>query len=318
MWSSRAASRREIAACRLPTLLLSAAVLLLCTACRAPILSVDDAVIMGDRKSRLAAFVEREAGGLIRKDVEGATVRFYVGEDEIGREKTDEDGRARIDRRLPPNTRQYDARSVVAGAELQSAGRVFEWDERRVVIAVDIDHTIERTEYKELLSDEEDGSDPVKRSVETLNNLARDFHIVYLTGRPRFLLEKTRAWLREREFPEGPIVTAKGLGDALRPGEFKRKQLEDMRDHWPTLLIGIGDKATDADAYGANKMLALAVPPKKSREAFGPHTIVLRDWKALAQFFDANRAALTDPKALKDALDGKLVLKRPVERYKKP
>lgn len=282
-----------------------------------PILSVDDAVMIPGEKTHLVAYVEREPVLGFRKDVEDIEVRFFVGGEEVDDDQTDNDGRASIKCKLPPGTRTYEARAVVKGKPLRATGRLFEWDKGRVVIAVDVDDTIARTDYTDLIFDEdEDEIDPLKRSAKTLRALAADFHIVYLTARPRFLLDKTRAWLHGEEFPQGPVVVAKGLRQSARQERFKRQKIKALRKQWPKLLIGIGNKDSDAEAYGANDMLSIMLEAKDADEEFGRHSIVFRKWKAVARFFEANRSALTDPDQLEEVIKGERMLLRPVPRWR--
>ena len=295
-----------------PTLLL----LWLLAGCHAPVLSVDDAVVVSDRPTRLVAFVEQEPVLGLRKDVEKVPVHFYAGDRELGSDRTDTDGQAALMARLEPGAQRYEARAYVAGQRLSAVGRVFAWDPGRVAIAVDVDQTIERTDYDKLiLKPSADPSPPVGRAAETLRTLARDYHLVYFTGRPRFLLEKTRHWLDKHGFPPGPVITSKGLRDVVRPGEFKRQRLRRLRHDWPNLLVGIGDKPSDADAYGANGMLSLVVAGR-DQDDFGPHALVFSDWESLGRFFDVNRETLTDPAALREVLDGRRMLLQPVLPYR--
>jgi hypothetical protein len=186
-----------------------------------------------------------------------------------------------------------------------------------VIIAVDIDHTIARTDYKDLLRmNSADESEPVEQSAETLNMLARDFHIVYLTGRPRFLIDKTRVWLRERGYPAGPVITSVRVRDMANPGAFKMRKLSVLRKSWPNLLIGIGNRAADAEAYGANDMLSVVVPSNPGVSA-GLHAVVLLNWKAVDAFFAANREVLADAARLKEAIAGRETLLRTLDQYQK-
>lgn len=289
--------------------------LVLGAGCRAPTLIVDDAIRGPNGKTRLVAGVEREPVLAMGKDLEHVRVRFFVSEREVGDTKSDDEGVADIERALDAEVGQFEARAVVDGRELRAAGRVFAWDRQRVSIAVDIDHTIAQTEYEDLLdNDQEEGSDPLKRSVSTLRRLAADFQILYLTGRPRSLLDKTRAWLREREFPAGPVITAESVRQMLRPGAFKQQKLRSLRNAWPRLLIGIGNTVSDAEAYGASEMLTLILSKEPGRD-FGRHALVFKDWKALGRFFEANRDVLLDAERLKDAIEGKVMLLQTVPRY---
>lgn len=280
-----------------------------------PILSVDDVVVMPGEKTRLVAYVEREPVLGLRKDVEDVTVRFFVGGNEIGHDETDDDGRASVKCELQPGTGRYEARAVVDRRTLGAEGRVFTWDEDRVIIAVDVDDTIARTDYTELIFNE-DEIDALKRSAKTLGTLAADYHLVYLTARPRFLLDKTRAWLHEKDFPAGPVITAKGLRQSARQERFKRKRLKALRKQWPTLLIGIGNKDSDAEAYGAGGILSIMLEQDDKKGDFGRHSIVLHKWKAVAHFFEANRATLTDADKLKEVIKGERMLLQPVRRWK--
>jgi hypothetical protein len=283
--------------------------------CGPPVLGVQDVLVRPGEKAHLAAFVEREPVLGLGKDLPGVRVTFHAADQELAADKTDDEGLATAKCRLPAGSQRYDARATAQDRDLQAAGRVFEWGDERVIIAVDIDQTIARTEYKELLATgEEDGSDAVKRSAQTLRALAHDFHILYLTGRPRSLLEKTRLWLAERKFPDGPVIMAESVSQVLRPGNFKQKTLHALRKDWPTLRIGIGNRPSDADAYGANGMLPLVVPSKTERP-FGRHALVFRDWKAVGQFFTANRDLLTSRHDLQEVIEGKKMLLRTVEKY---
>ena len=277
-------------------------------------MSVDDALVRRGRdKARLVAYVEQEPVLGLRRDLEDVRVRFYVEGREVGHDRTDRDGRARKKCRLPSGgADEFEARAAVDGRRLHSRGAVYTWRRYRTIVVVDVDHTLAETEYTELILEEEDEeSDPLKRSRRVLNRLGRDYQILYLTARPRFLLEKTRAWLEENEYPPGPVVTAKGLRQSAGAGEFKRKALEELREAWPNLLIGIGDNASDAAAYGATKMLTLIVG-REPEPGIGPHAIMLRDWKRVGQFFEANQDLLGNPEELEELIDEKGLLLVPL------
>jgi len=290
------------------------AAVVLVAGCRSPILTVDDAIVGADGKVRLIAYVEQEPILGIRRDVRDVRVHFSVNGREVGSDKTDDNGRATEKCRIDAGVGTFDAEAVVHHKTLRARGRVFRWDDRRVAIAVDVDHTLERTDYQDLLLDDDDDSNPVKRSAKTLRSLADGFHILYLTARPRFLLDKTREWLDEEGFPPGPVVAAKGMRQTLRPGEFKRRSLHALRKDWPSVLIGVGDQPGDARAYGANDMLSLMLGRASDRR-FGPHSLVFRGWKELSRFLVANQETLADPDDLSDAIDGKVMLRQPVQPY---
>jgi hypothetical protein len=286
--------------------------------CGRGVLSVNDAVMLDDEKVRLTAYVERERGPILRGDVEDIDVAFLVDDVLIDKDNTDDDGRASVKvkaRKLAGHT-HFEARATLpSGRKIRSRGRIFVWEKGRTIVAVDIDGTISETEYGDLVFEEEDNeSEAVKRSQRALAVLADDFHIVYVTARPRSLMKKTRTWLAAEGFPSGPVVMAARLRDTIRQAHFKRRLLKDLRDDWPNLLIGIGDRQTDSEAYGATGMLTIIVD-LDPENLYGRHAVVLSDWKMLDRFFAANRDVLENPKALRDALKGKTMLRRPVLRW---
>ncbi len=294
----------------------AAAVWLVSLACRGPVVSVDDAVVVGDAPARLAAVVEYEPAWGLRKDAAGIPVRFFVAGREVGRTATDDEGLAELQRAIPPGVRSFEARTESTLGAAQAGGRVFRWRADRVIIAVDIDHTLAQTDYESLVRpDEAEESETLKHSVATLQDLAGRHHILYLTGRPRLLLDKTRTWLRERGYPDGPVITSRGLREMLRPGVSKARELRKLRSQWPALRIGVGNTPSDAQAYGSNGMLTLILARQRDAQ-FGPHALVFRDWRELARFFADNQPILADPRALEDALAGRRPLAWTVPPYR--
>ena len=284
--------------------------------CGAPVLTVEDALALPDGMVKLVAYVEREAPLSLRKDVEHVTVTFYADGEEIGREEVNSKGRATIKfRPSSPTISRFSAQTLADGQTLRATGEIFHWEEDRVTIAVDIDGTLSHTEYKELILKKEDNeSGPIKGARETLQSLTRDYHILYFTARPRILMTKTRTWLREHDFPWGPMVMAPGLKQTMQPGEYKCRTLQALRQDWPNLLIGIGNKRGDAEAYSSSGMLSLIVRQQMDKD-MGIHAIHVPDWKALSRFFDANREVLTDPARLKSAIKGETMLLQAVQPW---
>lgn len=295
----------------------SAVVVMAATGCGEGVLSLDDIIGQPGGKTRLIAHVEREPVLGLRSDVKDIEVEFFADGRKLGHDKTDEHGRASIKfRPRPPGDRLIETTARVDGKMLKASARVFEWREDVVAIAVDIDNTISRTDYEELVFDEnEDDSHPIKSARKTLRALSADFQILYLTARPRFLFDKTRQWLDENEFPPGPLVVAPGLRAAMRPEAYKRDALKRYRDDWPNILIGIGDKPSDAKAYGENRMLTLIVTDKEKSRSYGRHAVCFRKWKEVDAFFKANKERLADPKRLKDIIKGKAMIECALEPY---
>lgn len=174
----------------------------------------------------------------------------------------------------------------------------------RTVLAVDVDETLSVTDYNSLLwGIGKDDSQPLPGAQTTLSRLGRSFEIIYVTARSRSLEDETRAWLAKHGFPSGRIVTSPTLGDFIFQGDFKRKVMQRLRSENPNLVVGIGDKAKDGEAYRNSRMVSVIVNPWRNQK-YHADDIVLRDWSAVADFFEANQALLSNPRRLKEGLNG--------------
>jgi len=134
-----------------------------------------------------------------------------------------------------------------------------------------------------------------------LNRLANDCQVVYITGRPRFLWEKTQRWLDRNGFPPGPLVTAPNMRQCILQASFKRKELASIRETWPGALVGIGDRGADIHAYGQNGMLTLLVGGTPHVDA-KRHMYRFENWQSLCDFCVANQDVLANPQRLQAAL----------------
>jgi phosphatidate phosphatase PAH1 len=79
----------------------------------------------------------------------------------------------------------------------------------------------------------------------------RNYLPVYLTARGRIFTEDTRRWLDDHGFPRGPlrlaptIVTLPGAATTA----YKSDTLAELESSGLVVAIGIGNRATDSDAY---------------------------------------------------------------------
>ncbi len=311
-------SRRFRACHASPACVLLVATFLPAGGCAPAILSVADAVAFEGRPVAFAANAARPQMLGLRSSIDNVQVSFYVNGREVARGNTGNTGRASAECMLPAGgATSFEARAFIDGRELQTPGTIYTWRENRPIIAVDIDNTISRTDYDELiLREESPDSKPIVGSRETLESLSSDFHIAYVTSRPWILLEKTRRWLAEHRYPPGPVITAPRLRDLVRYKTLKRNILAGLRSRWPNLLIGIGNNEFDADGYGANGMLTLIVRP--SPKPYGPHALLFRDWAAVGRFFAANRETLAQPDRLAQAARGEVALLHTVATWEEP
>lgn len=169
----------------------------------------------------------------------------------------------------------------------------------RVGIIVDVDETISITDYPSLFFGiGTDESRPYEHARDVLSRLSQYFDITYLTARPQWLTGETRTWLTEKGFPPGTVLTTARMLDVYWPGSFKKRAVAILRNTSPNLLIGIGDRKTDVDAYVANGMLGLVVNPRRGT-VYHEHAEVLKDWRDIGVFFQQHAPTLRNPGALK-------------------
>ena len=299
-----------------PQSLLLGVCLLAAPALGETIINLQDCVAAPDGRTTLVADIREETLLGIAKDVEGESVHFWVAGKEIGAIIGGDDGISILECTLPNDKIEtIEATALVDGEKLRTEARVFRWDPARVVVVIDIDDTICKTEFDDVLLEEKDDSEAHRNSRETLHALTRDYELLYLTARPSYLLEKTRNWLAMRGFPPAPIIVSQRKRDLLNQGRYKKHAIQRMKRAWPNILIGIGDRESDAYAYGKSAMLSIIVGQERDDD-FGRHCLHMRNWKTIRRFFDHNRKTLTDPEACRKAVAGEQPLLFTINPYK--
>jgi hypothetical protein len=268
-------------------------------------LTVDDAIVTRESEVSLVAHLQREPFPSVYKDIEDVDVHFSVAGERVGSDRTGERGRAEVNYTLPcTRIATFAAEASVKRKSLGAVGRIFSLEPEQTILVVDVDETLSVTDYKSLLwGIGRDDSAPLPGALETLVDLADNYHIVYLTARPRSLQQKTRRWLEVQGFPAGPVLAAPRLRDFLQQKRFKRRLLADKQNEWDNMLIGIGDKPTDARAYRQNDMLAIVVNPWPGQR-YNDQDVVLTDWYGVAAFFREYHRLLSNPDKLGHALAG--------------
>lgn len=262
-----------------------------------PVLTADDVIAFDGQQARFAASVYHDYGASFHSDINGTEVEFKVNGQVVARGVTNRDGRVFATGRVDPNIRTFEASTRVKSKAVKTVGAVYRWSAERTVIAVDIDETISATRYSDLFIADFDGSRPIPGAREVLWKLSRDFDLLYISARPDFLQEKTRAWLQHHGFPPAPYMGADKFAACLDQAGYKRRMLAELRSRWPNVLVGIGDKKVDDAAYGDNGMLALIVNGAPLG-TFTQRCLMMTDWAALQGFFRAHEERLTNPRQL--------------------
>lgn len=194
----------------------------------------------------------------------------------------------------------------VVPAAVQTGGSVRAASRSRAVgrttVVVDIDETLCIADYNNLLwGIGSDGTTVLPGAQAALADMAANYDIIYLTARSRSLVDKTQNWLMANGFPDAPIYTAPQLADFIFQSDFKRKALGGICSRHENVMIGIGDKVKDAEAYRTHGLLPVVVNPWPGQR-YSEQDVVLQDWSAVADFFRTRHSVLSNPDRLRDAL----------------
>lgn len=258
-------------------------------------LSVQDAVCPPGKRERLAARLERKGVAIFHKGVAGQRLGFSLSGSEIGTDKTNDEGHAAIRHQFSKaGIYRLAVRYPHRGAtRIRNSAKVFVWPTDAPILVVDVDGTLADGSALQLAVGDKDRSAPLAEAHRVMGELGRRFRIVYLTARPRDYSTKTREWLARHGFPDGPVLGWHADKHEWDQAEYKDDRLENLREDFDHVMIGIGDRDSDYDAYRENKLLSITIKPGAE-----PHTvkrgIVLPDWHAIGELFRLN-PALADP-----------------------
>jgi len=212
------------------------------------------------------------------KDLDGATVAYSLGGEEIGRAKTDDEGRAVVSWK-PPAEGDYRIEAKIVGGPrdegyaackgLASELVVSAREKAAEFVVIDLDHTVVDSSFYEVMMGDAVAMD---QSVRVTRRIAGRWSILYLTHRPDLLTRRSKSWLRQNGYPVAPLLTSELMEAFGDSGKFKTARLQELRETFPNVRIGIGDKISDAQSYVDNGLTAYLIPyykakPKDMRKA---------------------------------------------------
>jgi hypothetical protein len=149
------------------------------------------------------------------------------------------------------------------------------------IVVADLDGTVVAPDFRAVLT-----GDPAAMpgADATLNRLSADHTILYLTHRPEVFGPKSKLWLREHNFPRGPVLLA-NRSDLIKSNEkYKSQELYTLRRSHRCIQIGIGNKISDAKAYLDNGLKAILILQLHKPENPGD---IRKQAKSLAQLPDS-------------------------------
>ena len=204
--------------------------------------------------------VAKFAYGPTWKDLEDENATFYLdtcgGWSTVATVRTDDVGEAHLPVTVNLAPGVYEVRAVARGDGSQTALNLWVLPSGTRVAVTDIDGTL-TTADTELFMQLFDGSYVPKAypsaAALTQAEATRGHVVVYLTGRPAWLLPQTRAWLAQQGFAPGPIHTADSNADILPTdgsvGAYKTDYLDELEAGGLRLDLGYGNATTDIHGY---------------------------------------------------------------------
>jgi len=248
-----------------------------------------DVLALPGEEVALRAKAERGNRLGLRPDIEGATLEFHGGGVLLGSAKTNDDGIAAI-------TRKYDKPgqyfvTVKFGAKSKYDAKkgtllVEVCDAKTRLIVCDIDHTIADVSATKFVFKKNEKVPALPGSPEALARLSKHYRIIYITARDDTFLRKTKGWMALRKFPRGPVFFWDFLGKKLSHEKYKRREIAGLKKRFPNIVVGVGDKVSDANAYLANGLNAIIIGPKRD-DGLPAKAIWVKTWAEIEKLLRA-------------------------------
>ena len=210
------------------------------------------------RDTATATLTAKFTYGVASKDLEDEDVLVFLDDcttwRPLGRLATNTDGRISVTAPTLP-IGVYEVRFQVAGDQSLTTSFLWVFPAGTHFVVSDIDATL-TTSDSALFSQILAGTVPP--AVPDGNTLMgahadRGHVVMYLTGRPYWLSEKSRSWLTQHQFAEGPLRLTDSNADILPTegsvGAFKRAQLDELVAAGFVIDLAYGNATTDISAY---------------------------------------------------------------------
>ena len=199
--------------------------------------------------------------------VPGLTVTFYDDDDEIGSAITNSDGIAMLPF-TPPEEGDYAFTARITEVANGANEDILDIDPTPILVVartaeakflvVDLDHTVVKDGFQKVLTSNpkpmSDAKDVLERMQDEL-----DYNVIYLTHRPALMTRKSKEWIVDQGLPTGPLLASK-ISDITDNEGYKATQIATLKERFPDIRIGVGDKVGDAKAYLSNDLAAFLLP----------------------------------------------------------
>jgi hypothetical protein len=217
-----------------------------------PALRASDTLVEAGQETTLEAGI---GSGIKQEGLQDKRIQFTLGEALLGEVRTDAAGKAALKWKVPekPADHRIRARLHPDDPMAEPVGEVEIFVAARAkdtpIVITDLDRTVVASGFFSVLAGI---AKPMPGAAVVLGRLAKDHTVVYLTHRPDFLAPSSKRWLTENGFPAGPVLTST-MGTLISgSGPYKAGRLAAMKKTFPNVLVGIGDKMSDAKVYADN------------------------------------------------------------------
>ncbi len=252
----------------------------------ARLLTAEDLLALPGRPLTLVARLERDLLPFLDPAIAGAEIAFRLGEQVLGVARTDALGFARFEAGPAPGPGLHVYTVTCGEAREELVVKVIE--PGTPVLVLDLDETISAPSSVRFWLSDVRRVRPLAGSERVLPGLVARRACVYLTARDHSLLAKSRAWLRLRGLPTGPLLIRRNRWPEQAEEHKTARLLELAKEH--RLWAGVGDKLSDMRAYRARGMKAYLMRPTGAVET--PEGAVrVTSWADLADLLERDAAS---------------------------
>ncbi|MCO4795559.1 MAG: hypothetical protein KC493_17705, partial [Bacteriovoracaceae bacterium] len=265
---------------------------------KAAVIQGYDAITAPGVEVTLEVKVERARFFPTRVDLKGQKIHFVQDGNHLGVAKSNNDGVAKLKAvfyttGLKVITATLDENSKYSANVTDN--RILVTDPETPMLVSDIDHTLSDISSRDFLRTPDTKIPELPKASEVVNRLNQNITVFYMTARDDAFIKRTKFWLDYKKFPKAPsFYWDFGFwnGVPYNHGEYKTKVLKDIARTHKKVLIGVGDKPHDVEAYRANGLRAyyIGLPGFELPK----HTIVVKTWEEIEDHLAMNPIGTLD------------------------
>jgi len=238
----------------------------------------------GTYRARLSAKAESRIIAGLNPDLKNRSLNFSVAGRRVGTSETNDDGLATLDAYLPLSPLSVTCYEAEYNG-YHMAGRIYALPIDTPIFVSDIDEVISDLPELEVPLKSIPNSPALPNAANVLREISKRHVILYLTARDDALANKTRSWLKYRDFPSGPLkiwdwTAQNGLGLSKdQQGVFKQTYLRELKSTFPKITAGIGNRTHDANAYVGAGIFPIIINSIGAKTDYPAGTAFVTSWR---------------------------------------